>query len=293
MRIPSIFIYDFTFAILILVKQNLGECNPITNSNFNEHIREFSLKEDIDNSTHVKTLHKEDTTRYADASPFRPVSFKNIPDSKLSSSSHSRGLVNRDHPGYAPHDYEEYPHIGYEYDYHVPNVDHHAHDHGFEHYGHHYGHEGHHYVGHHYKHYNHALAAKAILWPIAGIALLGAAAALVHNPILLQLGVATGKRKRRDTEEVTGPDLDLHITKWNNEPTSEENRRILRSNNINMHKKKFQRKILSNTVFDYKQPLFKTSPTTHSPIEDFEVYAPISMEADDKFVPVPIKLKHI
>lgn len=34
--------------------------------------------------------------------------------------------------------------------------------------------------------------------PLAGAALLGVAAALVANPVLLQLGTVTGKRKRRD-----------------------------------------------------------------------------------------------
>lgn len=41
------------------------------------------------------------------------------------------------------------------------------------------------------------MAAKTILWPIAGIALLGAAAALVSNPVLLQLGVVSGRKKRQ------------------------------------------------------------------------------------------------
>lgn len=139
-----------------------------------------------------------------------------------------------------------------------------------------------------------ALAAKAILWPIAGIALLGAAAALVNNPILLQLGVASGKRKRRDTEEVTGPDLDVFVTKWNIE--SEENQKTNRpskeDNNRNIHRN-IQRKVLSKKLFDSKQQLFKTSPTTRSPIEEFDVYAPVSMEADDKYIPVPINVKHV
>ncbi|XP_059472159.1 uncharacterized protein LOC132194719 isoform X2 [Neocloeon triangulifer] len=39
---------------------------------------------------------------------------------------------------------------------------------------------------------------KRVLVPLAGIALLGAAAALATNPILLQLGVVSGKRRRRD-----------------------------------------------------------------------------------------------
>lgn len=33
--------------------------------------------------------------------------------------------------------------------------------------------------------------------PLAGIALLGAAAALTANPVLLQLGVINGRRRRR------------------------------------------------------------------------------------------------
>ncbi|KRT85624.1 hypothetical protein AMK59_1636 [Oryctes borbonicus] len=41
-----------------------------------------------------------------------------------------------------------------------------------------------------------ALALKGILIPLAGIALLGAAAALSTNPVLLQLGVLNGRRKR-------------------------------------------------------------------------------------------------
>ncbi|KAL9704402.1 hypothetical protein quinque_007920 [Culex quinquefasciatus] len=41
--------------------------------------------------------------------------------------------------------------------------------------------------------------AKSVLIPLAGAALLGIAAALVANPVLLHLGVAAGKkRKRRD-----------------------------------------------------------------------------------------------
>lgn len=54
------------------------------------------------------------------------------------------------------------------------------------------------------------LAAKAALWPLAGIALLGAAALAVSNPVLLQLGVVSGKRRKRDTEEITGPDFVLN-----------------------------------------------------------------------------------
>lgn len=42
-----------------------------------------------------------------------------------------------------------------------------------------------------------ALALKGILIPLAGIALLGAAAALSTNPVLLQLGAFSGRRRRR------------------------------------------------------------------------------------------------
>ncbi|XP_058122765.1 uncharacterized protein LOC131293700 [Anopheles ziemanni] len=41
---------------------------------------------------------------------------------------------------------------------------------------------------------------RTVLIPLAGAALLGIAAALVANPVLLHLGVTAGKRKRRDVE---------------------------------------------------------------------------------------------
>ncbi|XP_063927555.1 uncharacterized protein LOC135140801 [Zophobas morio] len=49
-----------------------------------------------------------------------------------------------------------------------------------------------------------ALALKGLLIPLAGIALLGAAAALSTNPVLLQLGVVNGRRRRRRAAE-SGP----------------------------------------------------------------------------------------
>nr|XP_034833066.1 uncharacterized protein LOC117989764 [Maniola hyperantus] len=200
------------FGILLLSKPRHGKCNPITNSNLSEDIREFAVKEDNNSTNNVKTLQKEDQKRYTDIVSFRPITFKEVPDSKQSSSSYGRGLVSREHPGYALHEYEEYPHINYGYDYHLPDSHHHEFDHhDFR--PHHGYYDGHH-VGHH-RYYNHALATKAVLWPIAGIALLGAAAAaLVSNPILLQLGVASGKRRRRNTEEITGPELSTEITEW-------------------------------------------------------------------------------
>ncbi|XP_045499650.1 uncharacterized protein LOC123697246 [Colias croceus] len=192
-------------GIILVTISNLVGCNPITNSNFNEHVREFSLKEDEINSTNVKKLLKDGIGKNTNFGPVHNlVRFKNTPDNDVSSSDYSRGFPH-DHQGYRGHDYEEIPYYGYEHEYHLPSYDHSFHHgHGYDH---HHGHEPHHFE--HHRHYNHALAAKAVLWPIAGIALLGAAAALVSNPILLQLGVATGKRRRRDTEEITGPDLDL------------------------------------------------------------------------------------
>ncbi|XP_068907222.1 uncharacterized protein [Tenebrio molitor] len=48
-----------------------------------------------------------------------------------------------------------------------------------------------------YGHGHGGLALKGLLIPLAGIALLGAAAALSSNPVLLQLGVVNGRRRRR------------------------------------------------------------------------------------------------
>lgn len=44
MRSPyNVFILS---GIVVLTRTNFGRCNPITISNFDEHIREFSLKQD-------------------------------------------------------------------------------------------------------------------------------------------------------------------------------------------------------------------------------------------------------
>lgn len=52
-------------------------------------------------------------------------------------------------------------------------------------------------AGHSGGGFNKALALKGLLIPIAGVALLGAAAALAKShPVLLQLGVVSGKKKR-------------------------------------------------------------------------------------------------
>ncbi|XP_045451887.1 uncharacterized protein LOC123660912 [Melitaea cinxia] len=246
------------------------------------------------NITNVKTLQREDPQRYADLSHFRPIILPEIPDSKLSSSSHSRGLISRDHPGYSLHDYEEYPHFDYGYDHHIPIADHHEfghHSYDPYHYGHHYGHhyeEEHHYPSHQNKNYKNALAAKAVLWPIAGIALLGAAAALVSNPILLQLGVATGKRKRRDTEEITGPDTEIDFKKWN----SDDDDHGKHAMNINEKKssKLFQRKTLKTRIINPKR--FTKYSRLQSPDLQFNVNTSISNESDEVNF-IPIKLKNV
>nr|XP_026494675.1 uncharacterized protein LOC113399691 [Vanessa tameamea] len=276
-----------SFGIFILTIENFGGCNPITNFNFNENIREFSLKEDNTNTSNVKTLQKEDPKQYTELSHFRPIHLQDMPDNKLASSSHSRGLINRDHPGYPIHDYDEYPHIGYGYEYHVPQAHNEYNHHNFDPY--HYGHHGAvgHYSGHHYKHYNHALAAKAVLWPIAGIALLGAAAALVSNPILLQLGVATGKRKRRETEEITGSDLDTDFTKWKSQ--IEDVPQLATSiNDKSLNRIHFQRKTLKNKKLKSKRLSMNNHPT-QTP-GNFEFNAPISNESHDmNLVRVPMQ----
>ncbi|XP_062560955.1 uncharacterized protein LOC134225138 [Armigeres subalbatus] len=74
---------------------------------------------------------------------------------------------------------------GHEYDAHYDYNQHIGQGHAFS--------TGHHYAGKDYK---------SLLLPIAGAALLGIAAALVANPVLLHLGAfAAGKRKRRDVSD--------------------------------------------------------------------------------------------
>ncbi|CAH4034692.1 unnamed protein product [Pieris brassicae] len=188
------------FLLVLGILLSSTESNPITNTNFNEHIREFSLKDN--NSTNDKALHKEGLGRYANFPLNNPGTIK-FSDNAIAASSYSRGFSHHEYPGNGIYDHEETPYY-YGQEYHRP-VDHgiHSFDHGSHGFEHGY-HEPH---GHHVGHYHQSLAAKAVLWPLAGIALLGAAAALVSNPVLLQLGVATGKRRRRDAD--TEPDVAL------------------------------------------------------------------------------------
>ncbi|XP_058055734.1 uncharacterized protein LOC131207105 [Anopheles bellator] len=48
---------------------------------------------------------------------------------------------------------------------------------------------------------------RSVLLPLAGATLLGIAAALVANPVLLHLGVSAGKRKRREISPPSDPDI--------------------------------------------------------------------------------------
>ncbi|XP_045484651.1 uncharacterized protein LOC123689288 [Pieris rapae] len=187
------------FVLVLGILLSSTESNPITNTNFNEHIREFSLKDN--NSTNAEAMHKEGLARYANFAQNNPQSIK-FSDNAIAASSYSKGFSHHEHPGHGVYDHEETPYY-YGQEYHRP-VEHDIH--GFEH-SYHEAH-GHANYGHHVGHYHQSLAAKAVLWPLAGIALLGAAAALVSNPILLQLGVATGKRRRRDADTEIDTALD-------------------------------------------------------------------------------------
>lgn len=133
-----------------------------------------------------------------------------------------------------------------------------------------------------------ALGARAVLWPLAGIALLGAAAALVSNPILLQLGVATGKRKRRDTEEVTGPDAEIDFNRWNSD--DDDNRKHAMKINEKKSSNLIQRKTLKTRIINPKR--FPNYSRLKSPDLQFNINTSISNESDEiNFV--PIKLKNV
>ncbi|CAH2258884.1 jg12571 [Pararge aegeria aegeria] len=137
-----------------------------------------------------------------------------------------------------------------------------------------------------------ALAAKAVLWPIAGIALLGAAAALVSNPILLQLGVASGKRRRRNTEEITGPEFSTEITEWR--PLIKRNVASIKTgNNKKSSKTKPEhRKAKINELSTTQRITSKRNPTTESSISSYSPLSEESNELDEiNFVPIPIKSK--
>uniref|UniRef100_A0A2A4K8G8 Uncharacterized protein n=1 Tax=Heliothis virescens TaxID=7102 RepID=A0A2A4K8G8_HELVI len=156
-----------------------------------------------------------------------------------------------------------------------------------------------------------ALAAKTVLWPIAGIALLGAAAALVSNPVLLQLGVVSGKRRRRDTEEITGPDFPSDtflkyaekMKKQSNEDkiqVKEKFRRKSKKQDFvepgDTHKENFNRRLLKTDILKSFQSTVGTRKIKSSVRRNIDqvVMYPENHKRDnddEKFIPIPIKLR--
>lgn len=159
-----------------------------------------------------------------------------------------------------------------------------------------------------------ALAAKTVLWPIAGIALLGAAAALVSNPVLLQLGVISGKRRRRDTEEIIGPDFpsDMFtkyaekIKKQNNDGQNIQVNENLRkiTKNINVEKvnslnESLKRRILKtdnlkDVKLNVRLGLRKIRSSVKRKVDNETNYAghyDNNNDDDDRFIPIPIMLR--
>lgn len=158
-----------------------------------------------------------------------------------------------------------------------------------------------------------ALAAKTVLWPIAGIALLGAAAALVSNPILLQLGVVSGKRRRRDTEEVTGPDFPSGAFKKYEDKINEQSNETKDVYHLkeDLRKKSKQNKILkfASLTATTKGRIFKTDnlknvqnnigvrkvrSSVKRNIEQVTKSPPnfsSNNDDDDRFIPIPIKIR--
>nr|XP_029720854.1 probable peroxisomal membrane protein PEX13 [Aedes albopictus] len=96
-----------------------------------------------------------------------------------------------DRKPYGPSHPVDYPSYGHEYDAHYDYNQHQGQGHGYS--------LSNHFAGKDYK---------SILLPLAGAALLGIAAALVANPVLLHLGAfAAGKRKRRDVSSSSAHNL--------------------------------------------------------------------------------------
>ncbi|KAG7302171.1 hypothetical protein JYU34_013642 [Plutella xylostella] len=139
-----------------------------------------------------------------------------------------------------------------------------------------------------------ALSAKAILLPVAGLAILGAAAALVSNPVLLQLGVVSG-RKRRDT---TGLGDEQDTTNWIHKPDFRTQPEIANRKDWETETAwgngRFQKASLDKKNGSNKKPLLKGLPIRQSTIEavslDAQGYDSIS-DSDVNFVPVPLKLR--
>lgn len=142
---------------------------------------------------------------------------------------------------------------------------------------------------------------------------MGAAAALVSNPVLLQLGVISGRR-RRDTEEVSGPDHAIDFSKIAKKLTVDDKDDIVKiknnfegKNNIKDGKDNEEtaknvgniednviRKLPKRMFRDPKrEALFYTDKTSQSAI-DVTLDASIDNRyfQEDRYVPIRLKVKN-
>lgn len=161
------------------------------------------------------------------------------------------------------------------------------------------------------------LAAKAVLWPLAGIALLGAAAALVSNPVLLQLGVISGRR-RRDTEEVSSPDYAIDFSKIAKKIAVDNEKAVVKikdnfrwkdivrkdnfkakdnvngGENIGSIKDNVKRKLPKRMFRDPKREALSNTDKTSQSAIDVTLDAPIHNRyfQEDRYVPIRLKVKN-
>lgn len=61
---------------------------------------------------------------------------------------------------------------------------------------------------------NKEIATKVLLAPLIGVALLGVVAALINNPVLLQIGVLSSKGKKRRRRKINQNDIPLNFLKF-------------------------------------------------------------------------------
>ncbi|CAG4996626.1 unnamed protein product [Parnassius apollo] len=203
------------------------------------------------------------------------------------------GLYNYESSPPYGHGYEQQIHDTGNYGYHA--FDHHSPDNYHSGYHSHHldYHDGQHHVGYFNKNYDHTLLAKTILWPLAGIALLGAAASLISNPVLLQLGVISGRRKRRDTEEVTGPDLNVDFNRL------PQNLVIIKK--INTERKKDNLRLYLNNFpamkgvsMENRKQALENVASTETSVSDSSLDIPkrsSKFTREDNFIPIPLKIK--
>ncbi|KAH9632784.1 hypothetical protein HF086_015983 [Spodoptera exigua] len=288
--------FRILLSLVLTATYDVAKCDPIANKNFNSNIRDYAAADAI-NITNVKTLQKEDLAKYATFTPAsNPIKFKRAHKTSGLSAAYQHGHG----PPSFDHDYHGYHHSDHN--------DHHGHHDSHDHHDYHDSHGHGHHHGHYDKHYKHALATKAVLWPIAGIALLGAAAALVSNPVLLQLGVISGKRRRRDTEEITGPDFTSDMfTKYEEKlkEISDEGKKIQIKKNLTSKTKENRVLKIASFTETTKRGQIKTNipkevknhkniKKIHYPIKENiyqEAESPDYNDNDKRFIPIPIKFR--